>query len=187
MNIYDKISRMTGPESYDEKMYLLLNTDKFRTNIYETRDLGEGMSLVKQLIDNYWKPRFLLDHTTRCAYEFMDGNEYLVTVTDDDIVWPTLKDLPENYLHIARQKSFRYPSFVYGYTNGVAEVSWQLNPDGRYFQDDDGFGMTSDHEFDIYGFIDREGTVVVPFRAIKDNAELAVLRAEAERIVQQRG
>lgn len=96
MNIYDKISRMTGPESYDEKMYLLLNTDKFRTNIYETRDLGEGMSLVKQLIDNYWKPRFLLDHTTRCAYEFMDGNEYLVTVTDDDIVWPTLKDLPEN-------------------------------------------------------------------------------------------
>ena len=53
MNIYDKISRMTGPESYDEKMYLLLNTDKFRTNIYETRDLGEDMSLVKQLIDNY--------------------------------------------------------------------------------------------------------------------------------------
>ena len=187
MNIYDKISRMTGPESYDEKMYLLLDSDKFNSKIYKTEGLGEDMALVSQLIESYWKPRFLLDRTTRRAYEFMDGNEYLITVTDDDIVWSTLKGLPEKYLEVARQHCFHYPSFVYMYRNGVSMVRWQLNPDGRYFQDDDGYGMTSDPEFNIYGFIDREGTVVVPFRAITDDAELKTLCAEAERIVKERG
>ena len=50
MNIYDKIRRMVGKETYDEKMYKLLNTERFNQEWYETTDKGEDMSLAKQSI-----------------------------------------------------------------------------------------------------------------------------------------
>lgn len=50
MNIYDEIRRMVGKETYDEKMYKLLNTERFNQERYETTDKGEDMSLVKQSI-----------------------------------------------------------------------------------------------------------------------------------------
>lgn len=49
------------------------------------------------------------------------------------------------------------------YKNGVAEVEWQLNPDGMYYRDEDGFGMTDDEEIKLYGAIDRKGKVVKKF------------------------
>jgi hypothetical protein len=64
-------------------------------------------------------------------------------------------------------------------------VEWQLNPDGRYYTDDDGFGMTDDEEVNIYGFIDRLGNVVMSFRAVKNYRELNTLRLEAESAVQR--
>ena len=57
-----------------------------------------------------------------------------------------------------------YPTFVEGFRKGVARVRWQINPDGRYWMDDDGFGMTSDIEVEIYGYINKEGKVVGKFR-----------------------
>ena len=45
----------------------------------------------------------------------------------------------------------------------MAEVEWQLNPDGMYYRDEDGFGMTDDEEIKFYGAIDRNGKVVKKF------------------------
>jgi hypothetical protein len=60
-------------------------------------------------------------------------------------------------------------------------VQWQLNPDGRYYMDDDGFGMTDDEEINIYGIIDTEGRVVVKFQTINNYKDLEKLRKEAEK------
>ena len=69
----------------------------------------------------------------------------------------------------------------------MAEVSWQLNPDGRYYMDDDGFGMTNDEEITIYGFIDQNANVVVKFRNInKRYGELDKMRKEAEEKVKMK-
>ena len=65
-------------------------------------------------------------------------------------------------------------------------MEWQLNPDGRYYMDDDGFGMTDDEEINIYGFIDTDGKVVVKFQMINDYKDLERLRKEAEGIVHRR-
>lgn len=53
---------------------------------------------------------------------------------------------------------------IYGFHNGVSKVEWQLNPDGRYFMDEDGFGMTDDEEIAIYGKIDSNGRIVEKFK-----------------------
>ena len=186
MSIYEEISSMLGNESYDEKLYQLLTTDRFRNRPYETNDLGEGMAVIKESMWGWWKPRYLVNHNTKCAYEFIDGNQCLLTVTEDDIDWDSLKGLPEDAIGQARALSFLFPSFICRFKNGVAEVSWQLNPDGRYYMDDDGFGMTDDKEIEIYGFIDQNAKVVVKFRHINEcYEELDKMRKQAEEAVKQ--
>lgn len=163
MNIYDKIKRMPGDESYEQKMYKLLNTEHYTTGRYRTSDRFEDMSLIEQTIWSWWKPRFLLDHRSQCAYEIMDSYYELVTVTDEDIDWDSLKDLPENAIARATAHNAMFPTLIYGFHNGVAEVEWQINPDGKYWMDDDGFGMTNDQEIALFGLIDRTGQVVKKF------------------------
>lgn len=185
MSYYKKISKKSSEGSYDEKLYALLNTERYCKHPYETVDLGESMSVINQVIWGWWKPRFLLNHNTKCAYEFMDSNEQLMTVTTEDIDWESLKGLPEDALHRAMALSFHFPSFIHCFSSGVAEVSWQLNPDGRYYMDDDGFGMTDDEEIEIYGFIDQNANVVAKFRNIKNKNELAEMRHQAINNIKQ--
>lgn len=180
MSIYKKLSKMGGDLSIDKKLYLLLNTERYQSGLYKTEDLGEGMAIIYQVIWGWWKPRFVLNHNAKTAFEFMDSNERLVTVTTDDIDFDSLKDLPEDVVEVAQCLSIHFPSFIRWFHNGVAQVDWQLNPDGRYYQDDDGYGMTDDEEIEIYGFIDTNGNVLVKFRAIKDSSELETMRQEAE-------
>lgn len=163
MNIYDKIRRMTGNETYEQKMYQLLTTEHYTKGHYKHDDMGEGMTLVWQVIWSWWKPRFLLDHTTQCAYEIMDANYELVTVTDDDIDWDSLKDLPDNAIARAENHNAMFPTLIRRFINGQAKVEWQIHPDGKYWMDDDGFGMTSDQEITLFGAIDRTGNVVEKF------------------------
>lgn len=165
------------------ELYETLNNDTYRTHPWETEDSGEGMAIASQVIGGYWKPRYLVDHTARCAYEFMSRDETLCTVKQEDIDWDSLKILSQKCINRARSLDYHYPSFVGRYENGVAKVSWQLNPDGMYHMDEDGFGMTDDEEVTIYGFIDRKGNVLVKFRCIENWKLLDVMRKEAEKLV----
>ena len=149
--------------SEEEKLYKRLCAPQNKDRPYEQRDLGEGMTLVNQTIGEYWKPRYLMDKEARCAYEFMSIDEVLQIVTDEDIDWDSLKGLPQDAFDRAKAHSFHFPGHVYQYKNGVAEVVWQLNPDGMYYRDEDGFGMTDDEEINLYGAIDRKGKVVKKF------------------------
>lgn len=41
---------------------------------------------------------------------------------------------------------------------------WEIQPDGRYWEDESGFGGTSDAEVRLYAFLDSEGKFTGPFR-----------------------
>lgn len=167
-------------------MYEMLDKDEYKKYPYGVDDLGEGMAIVKQVLSGYWKPRFLIDRTAKRAIEFMDVHYRLRTVDENDVDWESLAGLPEKAVNRAKGLSFYYPSSVRKYCNGVAEVSWQLNPDGYYYMDSDGFGMTDDREVTVYGFIDRAGKVVVPFKHVKNYAKVTDMRERAESIVAKR-
>lgn len=62
----------------------------------------------------------------------------------------------------------RYRKALYGlhidtFHDGKAVVSWCIQPDGRYWEDEDGFGGTSDVEIELYSLIDRQGRFCLPF------------------------
>lgn len=48
--------------------------------------------------------------------------------------------------------------------DGQYALIWQIQPDGRYWEDDSGFGGTTDDEINLYAHIDEKGSFVEPFR-----------------------
>ena len=166
------------------QLYEELIREKYSYYPFQTKDLCEQMTLVKEVITGYWKPRFLVDHAARRAYEFLDKYECPKTVTLDDIAWETMGRLPKRAVEHAQNLSFCFPVFVYQFDNGVAQVTWQILPEGRYYMDSDGYGAHGNvDEINIYGFIDRKGRVVLKFQAIEDFNELEMLQKEAEKRV----
>ncbi|MBR2166655.1 MAG: hypothetical protein IJ915_08980 [Paludibacteraceae bacterium] len=159
----DHIQAAKKTEHAPENLYVELTKPAYRTEQYEWQDMEEGMLLVKQSINGWWKPRFLIDENAHRAYEFMDSMLILQTLTDNDIDWNNLKGIPDKALERAKKHSGLYPTIIHHFHDGEAEVIWQINPDGRYYMDDDGFGMTDDDEIALCGTIDRTGHVIKKF------------------------
>ena len=93
----------------------------------------------------------------------MNTNYELVTVTDEDIDWDSLRKLPENAIARAKRHNAMFPTLIRRFQNGQAKVEWQIHPDGKYYMDEYGFGMTRDQELTLFGSIDRMGNVVEKF------------------------
>lgn len=182
LDIFKK-SESSNTNDHAKVLYSQLTSPAYQI-IYRNEDIGEGMSLAEKAIMQYWKPRFLIDHKAKRASEFMNDNEILRTITTDDIDWNSLEGIPEKAIERARNLDAHFPTRVRNFENGVAQVSWQLNPDGMYYMDEDGYGMTDDDEVEIYGFIDRKGKVIVKFKHINENWNLLkAMRKEAESII----
>lgn len=158
-------------DSKAQALYVQLISSVYQ-GVYRLWNVNEGMSIAEEVICQYWKPRFLLDHNAKCAYEFMTSDETLTTITDNDIDWESLNGLPEACISRAHRLDAHFPTKIHQFEGGVAEVSWELNPDGRYYMDEDGYGMTDDEEITIYGIINRKGQVLVKFRYIAKDWEL---------------
>ena len=159
----EKTPNTTNSAPDPEKLYMELDVPKYSSHPYTSDDLNDGMRVVKESINGWWKPRFLVDDDAKKAYEFMNSMLILQTITDEDINWESLNELPEKAFNRAKALSGLYPTFIRDFHDGEAEVTWQINPDGRYFMDDDGYGMTDDEEITLVGKIDRTGKVIQRF------------------------
>ena len=169
-----------------EILYRSLSKTRFDKLQFRIHELNEGISVIEQVIGGWWKQRYLMDENNFRAYEIMDEETLFVNFTTDDIDWRSLESLPEYMKERAQRLSALFPTFVLRFQNGVAELHWQLNPDGRYYRDDDGYGMTDDEEITVYGFIDADMNVLVKFQYIGDDRErLEEMRREAERILRK--
>lgn len=65
------------------------------------------------------------------------------------------------------------------FKNGIALVWWTLYPDGRYFEDEDGFGGEACNETTVYAFMDTLGRLVIPFQNMNPE-EIISYRKKAE-------
>lgn len=161
------------------ELYQKLQSALYKYGAYKKENLGEGMILVEELKESYWKPRYLIDNEAETACEFMDSDYCLLTVTADNIAWETIDELPEKVKERARTLNAYFPTIIRGYHDGMAEVKWQINPDGRYYMDSDGYGETDDKEVALFSYIDRQGKPLVKVRMVKDSSELKEMKMEA--------
>lgn len=149
----------------------------------DKHDLGEDMEVYAYSDGSHYRENLIVDHREKKAYYLMDGFHWNHFSTDD-INKESIKDLSQDAKDNAYSLNIFYPYSVGRFKNGVAEVDWQLIPDGMYFMDSDGYGMTDDVETPLYAMIDRHLNVLVKFRFINKNYDiLKKMRAEAEKKV----
>lgn len=144
---------------------------------YYHRDLGYGMlRFSNRSYGN--KQIFIVNPAIKKVYPISEPNGKLVGFTLDDIDWDNVNQLEHN--GDAKRLVADYGGLSIGdYKDGIAYVSWMLYPDGRYFADEDGFGMEDNDEVNIAAYIDTQCQVVVKFQDMEDDEKRRKLREEA--------
>ncbi len=148
-------------------------------NGFLKRLLHKELPEVSILLEDYTQRVTLRNNRTKEKILLVDEHGKLVNFTHADINFDRVNQLENN--HNAALLSAPYGFHVDGFSDGVALVSWTLYPDGRYFEDEDGFGGENCNETTVYGFIDTHGKVLVPFQDM-DRDEMEQLRHLAQNI-----
>jgi hypothetical protein len=125
--------------------------------------------------DEYTKRLTLVNNGEKIP--LVDDNGKLLHFTHADINFERVNRLENSWN--AEKLQAPYGFYVDPFRNGVALVSWTLYPDGRYFEDEDGFGAENCNETTIYGFMDTRANVLISFQDM-NNDEKERLREEAE-------
>lgn len=122
--------------------------------------IGEGMAFF----GNSRGPLFIANTETNKVKQLVDEHGKVVGFTKDDIDYESLEGIEHtgdayrmevHYAGMGRYDDFR---------DGKCRISWMLYPDGRYFADEDGFGMEDNDEVKICCTIDKDFNVLEPFR-----------------------
>lgn len=123
-------------------------------------------------------------HVTDCEY-----GEYLVNIvtgkvrkivergtlvgfSDEEIDFEAIDKLENS--HNAHSRRIQYAG-INRWTNcknGLIALSWMLYPDGRFFADEDGYGMEDNDEVTVYCVLDENLHVVRPFAPVDDVPKL---------------
>jgi hypothetical protein len=142
----------------------------------ETTKRGEGV-----IIHETTAGEIILENTfLQKEVMIMNQHNILVNIKPGDIDFERVDKLENS--ENAHSCVVRYGFNIELFINGVALVWWTLYPDGRYFEDEDGFGGENCNETTIYAYIDTLGNVVIPFRDMTSD-EIKQFRIEAERKV----
>lgn len=96
----------------------------------------------------------------------------LVGFSDEEIDFEAIDKLENS--HNAHSRIIQYAGINrWGdCKDGLIALSWMLYPDGRYFADEDGYGMEDNDEVKVYCVLDENLQVVRPFGPVDDVTEL---------------
>lgn len=104
------------------------------------------------------------------------GDRRLITLVEHgEVKFLTEADIEPSALRLIKQQcpnlafKARYRFWVFPFTGSMAAVEWTVRPDGSYYADSDGFGMTDDEEITLHGFINTKGRPIGQFRLYKRN------------------
>lgn len=131
-------------------------------------DLGEGMAMF--FSGEYGNNEVYMANTqTGKVRKFADkAGNVLVEMSDIDIV--TIRRECENGYGNAQHLKTRYGSLNRwdDYKDGLCALMWTLYPDGRYFEDGDGFGGKDCDEENVFAIVNTDLEIVKPFTFVED-------------------
>ena len=113
---------------------------------------------------------FYVANTATGKLRQMSSETGFLLVEASEIDYNAIAKVCQNGFDNAVRKSIQYASLnrYDGYKGGLCALSWMLYPDGRYFADEDGFGMEDNDEENVYAIIDTNLDIIEPFRPVKD-------------------
>lgn len=130
---------------------------------YEIRQLlGDKILRIDSSDGSMWLCRN--DGGTRRLITLVEHGE-VKFLTEADIEPSTLRLIKHQCPYLAFKARYRF--WVFPFTGSKAAVEWTVRPDGSYYADSDGFGMTDDKEITLHGFINTKGRPIGKFRLYK--------------------
>lgn len=92
-----------------------------------------------------------------------------VIVDDSGLIhnFPGIEDEDKIREHLnegSMQPRIRFRTDFCKKPDGRIMMIWEIQPDGRYWEDEDGFGGESDAEIRLYTYLDERGRFTGPFR-----------------------
>ncbi len=133
------------PPAQPETAYL---SDSVTLGLHAHRTQGEDCSV------------YYMDDSRGIRRMVVDGQgqfcDFPVIITEE--FW--VRELQDSH---ALKNQIRFRTSFEKINNGFL-VLWCVQPDGRYWEDHDGFGGSSHAEIVLYSFLDDEGKICAPFR-----------------------
>lgn len=140
----------------------ILNDIEANPSRYEIRQLLGDKILRIDSSDGMWLCRN--DGGTRRLITLVEHGE-VKFLTEADIEPSALRLIKQQCPYLAFKARYRF--WVFPFTGSKAAVEWTVRPDGSYYADSDGFGMTDDKEITLHGFINTKGRPIGQFRLYK--------------------
>lgn len=140
----------------------ILNDIEANPSRYEIRQLLGDKILRIDSSDGMWLCRN--DGGTRRLITLVEHGE-VKFLTEADIEPSAMRLIKQQCPYLAFKARYRF--WVFPFTGSKAAVEWTVRPDGSYYADSDGFGMTDDKEITLHGFIDTDGRPIEQFRLYK--------------------
>lgn len=129
------------------------------------KDLGDGYYLEyreeRNGLGGYHPVDIVLknSHDPNCKFIVTNGH-------GDFVNFPGAEEGPwMKHVRGVFWQTVRFTFSVSKYVDGICYVTWLVQPDGRYYADDDGFGAEHDVEIELYSMMNQKGQFVCPFTA----------------------
>ena len=110
---------------------------------------------------------YLVNKTTGKVRQIASHGQ-LVGFSDEEIDFETLDKVPNSHNAHSRSINYAHINRWDNCQNGIFALSWMLYPDGRYFEDEDGFGGEDNDELMVYCIMDDNLEVIRPFTVVSD-------------------
>ncbi len=129
---------------------------------FRKRDLGDGLFIRYQMDENglggYHPVSIALCRDDGTCIRQLTGKsgEFLDTPKVLRGGWC------EKVEHVVYRATL-YNVNISDYVDGACCFCWEIQPDGRYWADEDGFGMENEEEIWLYALLDREGQFITGF------------------------
>lgn len=149
-----------------KELYKTLSVDFKTGRKYYFAERGEGMMQAREKDSG---KIFLVNKNTKEAWELLTANGRFSFWDASAVEIASAFDLPYRAQRNAVELLAPYHFGINEFKDGVAYVSWTLQPDGRYYADEDGFGMEDDDEINFYAFIDTQANILIPFQPMEDS------------------
>ena len=155
---YEPVWWPDQPYSYAE----LMENQEIR-EAYSIYERGEHILIFSR---KGWgeKEMYMVNTVTQKAYHLVDREGYIRSFSNDDID-PTVFEAGHTSRATALIVEYTKLS-VSQFKDGKATIEWMLYPDGRYFADEDGFGMEDNDEVNVAAVIDEDCKVIEKFKLV---------------------
>lgn len=151
-----------------KELYKLLSSDFKTENAFYFASRGEGMMLGAE---KDTRRVFLINTNTQEAWELLTPDRHFSFWDKSAVEIADTFDLPDIARYNANEVRAPFCFDINDYKDGVASVIWTLQPDGRYYADEDGFGMENDVEINFTAFIDQSANILIPFQEMDESIQ----------------